>query len=495
MKKIMIMMVVWMGLATMVHAQRTDIAPLLKTQWGQGNPYNLQCPVKNGKHCQTGCVATAMAQVMRHHEWPKDEFAWSKMKDTYDTSTSATDESAQIVAALMAACGTAVNMDYGVSSSAAWEGDAAVALHERFGYAGTVHEVFRNMYGRTAWENLIYHELSKGRPVIYGGMPSGFTHQFVCDGYNAKDATFHFNMAWQFMPDGYYAVDALDRYSDGQTAIVGICPASEATALGGEEFVWGCLRCKVTGEDEVWVRSIEEGATVGELIIPSTMEWEGHTWRVVGIAYGAFEDCTALTRLVIPASVEVLGRRMVLGCERLTDISVAEDNQWYRVENGVLRTATELLAYPMTKTSSTYRIPDGIGDIPASLFRGNVWLERVEIPAGVTSIDILAFRGCTGLRTVVCESTAPSAIEDMAFDDDTYANATLIVPAGTAEKYKRLAGWKQFTHIEEGTTGITVPTASSSHRTLYRLNGTLAQTAEGLTINADTGRKYYLKRH
>lgn len=489
----MTLMMVWMDLVAMTSAQRTEICPLLQTQWGQGNPYNLQCPIKSGKHCQTGCVATAMAQVMRYYEWPKNEFVWSLMRDSYDTNTSATDESVQSVAALMVACGTAVNMDYGVSTSAAWEGDAAMALPERFGYATSVHETFRNMYGRTAWENLIYHELSKGRPVIYGGMPSGFAHQFVCDGYN--EGKFHFNMAWQFMPDGYYAVDALDRYPDGQTAIVGICLPNEAMNLVGEEFVWNGLRCKVTDKDEVWVCAIEKGATVSELTIPSSVEWQDRTFRVTGIDYSAFEDCTTLTHLTIPASVEVLGRRFVLGCQQLTDLSVEDDNPWYLVEDGVLRTATELLAYPMTKTTPTYRIPDGITDIPASLFRGNVWLERVEIPAAVTTIDILAFRGCTGLRTIVSENTTPRAIEDMAFDDDTYATATLIVPPGTTNKYKRLAGWKLFSHIEEATTDISVPSAStSSPHTRYQLNGTTAPTAEGITIDADKGRKYYLRR-
>lgn len=495
MKKKLTIALMWLSIATVAIAQRADIAPLLKTQWGQWNPYNLQCPVLSGRRCPTGCVATAMAQVMRRYEWPADRFAWSKMKDTYSANASSTSESSQAVAQLMAECGKAVNMVYGRESSAAWEGDAAVALHEQFGYAGSIHEVYRSMYGRTAWENIIYHELEKGRPVIYGGMPRGYAHQFVCDGYDAKKGDFHFNMGWNFMPDGYYSVDELDVYNDGQTAIVGICPANQANDLGGEEFVWGCLRCKVTSEDEVWVRSIEEDASVGELIIPSTVEWKGRNWKVTGIAYGAFEDCTALTRLVIPASVEVLGRRLVHGCEQLREISVAEDNLWYWTQDGVLRASTELLAYPMTKTSRTYRIPDGIDYVPANLFRGNVWLERVELPTDVTGIDILAFRGCTSLRTVVAESINPYPIEKQAFDADTYANATLIVPAGSAEKYRSQEGWKQFAHIEEGTTGITPPTAAAASRpTRYRLDGTVARNDYGITLDPVTRKKLYKQK-
>jgi hypothetical protein len=120
----------------------------------------------------------------------------------------------------------------------------------------------------------------------------------------------------------------------------------------------------------------------------------------------------------------------------------------------------------------------------------------VELPAGMKGIDILAFRGCTSLREVVCQSTSPWAIEDMAFDEDTYATATLIVPPGTAAKYRRLSGWKQFAHIEEATTGISSPSASTvspHHR--YHLDGTVALTAYGLTVDADTGKKYYWRRN
>ena len=43
------------------------IEPMLTTKWSQGYPYNANCPLVNGKRCVTGCVATAMAQVMYYH--------------------------------------------------------------------------------------------------------------------------------------------------------------------------------------------------------------------------------------------------------------------------------------------------------------------------------------------------------------------------------------------------------------------------------------------
>lgn len=459
MKKILLF--VLLSLSLTAHAQRADIAPMLHTQWGQSYPYNLLCPVKNGQHCQTGCVATAMAQVMRYHEWPKEGFAWEKMLDTYEGSSEETGEAELAVAQLMAACGQAVNMDYGVSSSAAWEGDAAVALHETYGYARSVREVFRNMYGRTAWENLIYHELQQGRPVMYGGMPRGYVHQFVCDGYEETDhagqsgasrnsSKFHFNMAWPLMADGYYDVDALDRYPEGQTAIVGI--ATACASDWGTSFSAEGLTYTVTDAGEVSVRMDSEHQPVGEVTVPSNVMHEGRTYQVTAIEYSAFEDCAGITSLTIPATVTVIGHRMVLGCPLLEGIAVDEGNAYYAAADGVLtnRGEGELLAYPMARTADAYVVPEGVRDIPASLFRGNVHLARVELPARLQNIDILAFRGCTGLKEVVCTSTAPKAIEDMAFDDDTYASSTLYVPVGTTAAYKKLAGWRLFQHIVEG---------------------------------------------
>lgn len=484
-----------------LHAQRVDISPLLNTKWGQGHPYNLLCPTRSGQHCQTGCVATAMAQVMKYHEWPKQDFDWQHMLNDYDSE--ATEQEQKAVAQLMAHCGASVNMDYGLQTSAAWEGDAAIALVETYGYAQSVHEVFRNMYGRMAWENLIYHELQQGRPVFYGGLPSGFTHQFVCDGYT--DGKFHFNMAWQFLPDGYYTLDELDRYPEGQTAIIGIQPTC------GEDynttFSEGSLRYTVTDVGEVSVSKDEIHLPEGQLVIPASVTHNGKTYRVTMLAYSAFEDCSSLTGLTIPATVSIIGHRAVLGCTQLSSIEVDSNNPWYATQQGVLISKgvdySELIAYPINKTDAIYSVPDGITAISASFFRGNTHLQHVVLPASVVSIDLLAFRGCTSLTTVVSENTAPHAIEDFAFDDDTYERATLIVPPGTINTYKRLAGWKNFKQIEEAEPNA-IHTPQTSHsslanedsktagKVLYTLDGALTPHTQGIVITQD-GKKYLEK--
>lgn len=97
-------------LKELTRPQRAPIAPLVSTRWNQGAPYNDSCPLMSGQRTYTGCVATAMAQVVKHHNWPergigsntytwngqplsmdfsKQVYDWAHMTDTYgDNSTS-----------------------------------------------------------------------------------------------------------------------------------------------------------------------------------------------------------------------------------------------------------------------------------------------------------------------------------------------------------------------------------------------------------------------
>ena len=104
------------------------------------------------------------------------------------------------------------------------------------------------------------------------------------------------------------------------------------------------------------------------------------------------------------------------------------------------------------------------------------------------SIDILAFRGCSALTTIVTNNSSPRAIEELAFDDDTYATATLIVPAGTATQYKRLSGWKRFQHIEE-----VAPTSISSHPSSLSLHSQIPvfpTSSYTIFIDSQTNKKH-----
>lgn len=214
---------------------RTDrkvIAPMVSTRWDQDAPYNLECPKSRMKNTYTGCVATAMAQVMKYWNYPEvgqgsitykaaslnknltldfaaQKFDWSNMIDNYST-TEYTTEQANAVAYLMKACGYSVEMDYGLDSSGAFSFNIAPALIKYFNYDGNTRELLRLYYGPSEWEEMIYKELATVGPIIYGGQSAlDGGHSFVLDGYDGT-GYFHFNWGWSGMSDGYFMLSALN---------------------------------------------------------------------------------------------------------------------------------------------------------------------------------------------------------------------------------------------------------------------------------------------
>ena len=214
---------------------RAPIAPMTQSKWNQGAPYNDDCPLDNGKRSVTGCVATAMAQMMYYYKWPETgrgsksykwevgdsvlsvnfadiTFDWADMTDTYNKESTEAQKAA--VAELMYACGVSVHMHFTSGESGAASLDMGPALNEYFDYAPDMASPQRYFYGLIDWENLIYDQLSRGWPVLYNGQGSEGGHQFICDGYSS-DGYFHFNWGWGGLSDGYYLLSALDPMEQG----------------------------------------------------------------------------------------------------------------------------------------------------------------------------------------------------------------------------------------------------------------------------------------
>jgi len=243
------------------------IAPLITTAWNQHSPYNDLCPdYTTGKRAVTGCVATAMAQVMNYHKWPiaatevipeyrdgygayhssleATTFDWDRMQNSYNGYE--TPEQKTAVAKLMQYCGYSVEMNYGPSSGASIF-KMAQALKNYFDYKGTTTYISRSFYSYEKWEDIIYHELASNRPVLYGGQSTGGGHAFVCDGYKYEYGTdyFHINWGWGGYSDEYYVLSVLNPYSGqgiggsssnggfyfGQEAIIGIQKPSDKGTL------------------------------------------------------------------------------------------------------------------------------------------------------------------------------------------------------------------------------------------------------------------------
>ncbi|MDE7160633.1 MAG: C10 family peptidase [Muribaculaceae bacterium] len=212
---------------------REPIAQIISTQWDQGAPYNNDCPVDYtvGRNSVTGCVATALAQVMHHYEWPLNPqgsangyvfsgttLDWENMIDDY--SGSYTPVQAAAVAQLMRQCGAGVSMMYSAYESGAYSENVPIALTEYFDYSRKVRLQWRDYHRQRDWDDMVYAELAANRPVYYCGSSTRGGHAFVCDGYLAN-GYFHFNWGWGGYQDGYFLLSALNPLTGGTGSYAG----------------------------------------------------------------------------------------------------------------------------------------------------------------------------------------------------------------------------------------------------------------------------------
>ena len=232
-------------------SEKAPIAPLLTCMWDQNWPFCKKCPEVNGEHCFTGCVPTAMAQIMYYHRWPKQTsevipsyttstnkiempeipvttIDWDNMVDTYGWEIYNNDIQRDAVATLMLLCGASVNVDYDPSGSASIDLKALDAFPMYYDYDDALTLLHREWFDEEEWEQLIYDELHDGRPLYYSGNSpcDNIGHAFVVDGYD-KDGYFHVNFGWGPLNTGYYLfTGSLNGYNLGQAAIVNLKPAS-----------------------------------------------------------------------------------------------------------------------------------------------------------------------------------------------------------------------------------------------------------------------------
>ena len=214
------------------------VAPLLGgIKWNQTTPYNNMCPLyrKGSERSVTGCVATAMAQVMMYYQYPRslqadilqyvtktynlsmrrinkgETYDWDNMLDVY-TADNYTEAQASAVAKLMYHCGAACEMDYGPSSGA---NVTPTRLAEYFGYdADLMQDLTRSFFTLAQWTQIMDRELLAKRPILYCGQSSDVGHEFVCDGSDGN-GLYHINWGWGGSQDGYFDVAILNPEKGG----------------------------------------------------------------------------------------------------------------------------------------------------------------------------------------------------------------------------------------------------------------------------------------
>ena len=210
--------------------------PLCKSTWSQEAPYNNQCPeVATGVKGVTGCVATAMGQVMYYHRWPNKPTknipayttrtkgisiaelstakypAWSSLQDYYTSKSTNT----EAIGWFMRYVWQSVKTDFEIGESGAYLTDVPNALTSYFDYDRTAHYVYQYWFTHTGWFDLVTKELNNRRPILYSGSQYlGEGHAFIIDGMNS-DGMVHVNWGWGGSGNGYFALTYLNPKSQG----------------------------------------------------------------------------------------------------------------------------------------------------------------------------------------------------------------------------------------------------------------------------------------
>ena len=243
-----------------------SVGPLLTTTWDQGQYYNALCPEDpNGPdgHCVTGCVATAMAQIINYWGYPiHGRGIHSYSQDTYGTLTvnydsanydyahmpnaltsSSTEEEIQAVATLMRDCGVSVNMRYAANESGALVFDIRGAMTDYFIFSPYLKYTEKESWPEDEWIQALKSNVSQQHPMLYGGSGDNGGHMFICDGYNDVDF-FHFNFGWSGACDGWYQTSAVSPnvtydFSSNQNAFFDILPAVSNNNILYAQQSWG----------------------------------------------------------------------------------------------------------------------------------------------------------------------------------------------------------------------------------------------------------------
>lgn len=412
---------------------RTVIAPsegyepemeaLVTARWGQEAPYWNMCPEGtvsstgwgyeggNGR-CVTGCVATAMAQVMYYHKAPKHgqggvgsvqvkqasgsyatysvdydeaEYDFDHMLDTYPYG-SYSQEEADAVAQLMYHCGVATKMQYATDGSGAYMRDCLDGLQQYFGFS-EAKLLERNDYTESQWMDYVYTELNEGRPIIYAGddMAHWAGHCFVLDGYDDRGFV-HINWGWDGSSDGHFDIALLNAggysFSSYQEMVIGV------QGDGSKDTKYWSDTLSVTAPGEVADRY--------------GRELQGDT-------------LLNLQRVFVSGPIDA------------GDIAA-------------LRTLARLGALRQLDLGNT-QFDEAL---PDSAFALASRLRKVVLPRNISRIGKRAFAGCSGLSEIRVPSRDVPPAGIGAFNDVTADRCRLYVPAGTKDKYSRAYLWKQF---------------------------------------------------
>lgn len=223
---------------TRVDASKTDVKPMMSFSWNQSYPYNYYCP----QGCLAGCGPLAMAQMMAFHKYPNNLPALEAYTDKNGNNLDALQAnyvdydnlSSTDAAILVRYCGQEIQASYSPQYTSSDATTIPSALVRKFGFDEGACNAYRSAYNSQEWDDLLYKELSEGRPFILAGQVGDDQHNghiFICHGYS--QGYYAVNWGWGGELNGWYAMDAMStangNFSSDQMAVIGIRPNAGGT--------------------------------------------------------------------------------------------------------------------------------------------------------------------------------------------------------------------------------------------------------------------------
>ena len=358
-------------------AARPELKALMNTEWNQDGIYQEHCPEIGDKKALTGCVATAMAQVVNFFQWPlnsvREAVGYLSNKDDQTKPQRELETlparkfnwfnmSNDDIAWLMRYCGQSVLMNYNTDESTSYASSIPGALISVFNYSKAVDLVNRDEFTDEEWEDALYKEIELGRPVIYSGFKNKKGHTFVLHGY--KDGKFIINWGWGGFCDGEFALTNLtpngNDFTEDQNAVVGIQPASNNDISYDEKPEIGFLEVHVEEQGQL------------EELIPESDRYRISRLKIIGVVGG--KDIDVIRDMSLNRyNAENQGRLSKLDLSEARFVSGANYNG----------------SYPMTDNA-----------VEDWMFNNCATLKEIVLPQTTVSIGQYALAG-TGLTSMV----------------------------------------------------------------------------------------------
>lgn len=459
------------------------VAPMMKSKWSQGDPYNLSCPYDGSSRSVTGCVATAMAQLLYYNRdksvtetqatipaftsWTKkiqvgavpagSPIDWDNMLDTYGP---ANDLQKKAVADLMFYCGAAVKMDYTNGASGAQSWDAYRAFIDYFGYSSSKLKWYdyTSVNSDYEWDRIVYTEMAEGRPVYISGSNASVGHAFVAHGYDGNKR-YYINWGWAGQSDGYYYLTNLTPgdgqgiggsdagYNGYRQIFVGIEPDNygEKTMTFVDASVkQTCLaHFDANGDGKLTYNEAAAVTDLGDVFKQHNLKSFAELYYFTGLtelADDAFNDCKSLTTIRLPKALKKIGARAFKDCTALKQVDLP---------TGVKTIGEE--AFSGCKLLENIELPVELAAVENNTFNGCVAITSMSLPVCVEKLGDGAFAGCTKLVSFTLNTFHPENIVmgSSVFGNVNLANATLNVLQGTKSYYVSTEQWKDFGTIFE----------------------------------------------